>query len=166
MTKIILIAAKAANGIIGCEGDLPWKGQYKKDLLHFRKVTKGHPIIMGRKTWDSLPKKPLPYRTNIVLSRTSKFTNSHTVFFVDSLEKAIEKASSYSDEIFIIGGAKVYEEALPLATHMWLTDIYEEYKGDVYFPEFNTEDWVSLEDLNFEGFTISFYQKLSASASK
>ena len=130
--EVIIIAALAKNRVIGNGLQLPWR--LPKDMKFFAETTKGHTVIMGSKTWDSIPDKykPLPDRKNIVISRTSFFINGAQVF--NDLEKAIESSTG---KIFICGGGEIYKLALPLATKLILTEIDAEVDGDIFFPEFN-----------------------------
>lgn len=143
MEKII-IAAVSENGVIGKDGDIPW--HYPEDLKHFRKKTTGHSVIMGRKTYFSLPEdyRPLPDRKNIVLSR-SKPELPEKVELAESLEDALEKAEEHSEKAFIIGGANVYEQALEEADRMILTEIHEKYDGDTFFPDWNKDNWEEVK---------------------
>ena len=146
--KISLIAAFAEERVIGKDGKIPWT--LKEDLKHFRNKTEGFSVVMGRKTYESIG-VPLPNRLNIVMTRNPKKLEG--VKEVTNKEKALEIASSYSNEVFIIGGEKIYEEFLPLATKMYLTKIYIKTKGDAFFPKWNVNDWEELsrqdkEDLN------------------
>jgi dihydrofolate reductase len=132
---ISLIAALASNGVIGRENKMPW--HLPEDLKRFKALTTGHPIIMGRKTFESLG-KPLPGRTNIVVSRASKGPG-----FVPSLEAAFEAALAApgSDEIFVIGGAQIYEAALPRADRLYLTLLDDVVDGDAFFPSWDAREW-------------------------
>jgi dihydrofolate reductase len=150
MEKII-IAAVAENGVIGKDGDLPW--HYPEDMKHFRELTTGNPVVMGRKTFESLPEdyRPLPDRKNIVLTRSGVDEDVHEA---SSLEEAWEIASEDSDRVFIAGGASVYESTLEEADRMELTRIHEEYDGDTCLPEFDGSEWEEVarddhEDLSF-----------------
>jgi dihydrofolate reductase len=110
-------------------------------MKHFKAVTMGRPCIMGRKTWDSLPKKPLPGRTNIVLTRDTGL-RTEGAMLVSSLEEAIESAEGESpDEIAIIGGADIYRAALPRARRIHLTEVHGEFEGDVHMPPFDPHEW-------------------------
>jgi dihydrofolate reductase len=138
--KISLIAAVAQNGVIGNHNELPW--HLPDDFAFFKRKTSHHPIIMGRKSLESLG-KPLPNRTNIVITRNPDFTASG-VTVVHTLEDALEeaqKAERTTDEIFIIGGAEIYKMALPAANTLHLTEIHETYEGDAYFPIFDKSEW-------------------------
>ena len=160
---ISLIVALDKNRLIGKNGQLPW--HLPEDLKQFKARTWGHPIIMGRKTWDSLPKKPLPGRLNVVVSTT--ITNaqvfdmeeaSQLVFFKPDLKSAIALATMYcpnNDEIFIIGGGKLYETALNnnLVDKMYVTEVHGSYEGDTYFPLIPIEFGTPVEKVG-DGFTL------------
>lgn len=133
--SVLIIAAVAKNGVIGNNGAVPW---YNKEDMHiFKCLTLNHSIIMGRNTWNSLPEKhrPLLNRENIVV--TSK--PIHGVLCAQSLAQALELARS--KEAYIIGGARLYAEALPLADRMYISHMHNEYTGDVLFPPVNYENW-------------------------
>jgi len=146
MSEIIIIAAVSKNGVIGKDGNIPWK--IKEDFQHFKKLTLGYPVIMGRKTWDSLPKKPLKDRLNIVLTRQEDFKPEGAVV-KKSLEEAVDYCQNYG-KIFIAGGQSAYEKALPIADRLELTKIQRDYEGDSYFPIVNWEDWVLEKEENME----------------
>lgn len=142
--RISLIAALSENRVIGINNDLPW--HIPGDLKRFKDLTTGHPIIMGRKTFESLG-RVLPNRTNIVITRDvakfneeAKRTGLVPEEVVTSLDEAIEKAKESfggSDEIFIIGGGQIFEQALPQADRLYLTIIHKTVLGDAYFPEYD-----------------------------
>lgn len=142
MTRVSLIAAVAADGVMGYQGDLPWP-PIKEDFAWFKQHTKGKPIIMGRKTWDSLkePFKPLPGRRNIVISRSVSHIDGAEVFA--SITDAI--ASCPEPEVMVIGGAEIYAQAMPLAHRMYLTFINADYVGDTFFPAWNPDNWQTTE---------------------
>lgn len=147
MEKVV-IAAVSENGVIGKNGDIPW--YFPEDLKHFKEKTLGHPVVMGRKTYESLPEdyKPLPDRTNIVLTRSEPELDE-SVETANSLEEAWKKArSTGKDKLFIAGGSKVYEQTLDDADKIVLTRIHDHYEGDSFFPEFDREDYelVSEDD--------------------
>lgn len=137
MSRIALVAAKAANGVIGDRGRIPWR--IPEDMRRFRQFTLGKPCIMGRKTWDSLPKKPLPGRLNIVVTRDQGFTAEGTVV-AHSFEEAIRHAG-LADEIAVIGGEQIYRAALPGADILYLTEVLADIVGDAYFPPINPAEW-------------------------
>lgn len=145
--KISLIAAVAENGVIGRNNDMPW--HLPDDFAFFKRKTNHHPIIMGRKSLEALG-KPLPNRTNIVITRNPDF-NAQGVTVVHTLDEALTQAKAVNQEdhltkeIFVIGGAEIYTMALPIATTLYLTEIHRTYEGDTYFPTFNKAEWQETE---------------------
>lgn len=136
---VVLVVARAANGVIGRDGRIPWR--IPEDLRRFRRLTIGKPCIMGRKTWQSLPKKPLPDRLNIVLTRDPLFA-APGAFVAHSLDAAAARARSESaDEIAVIGGARLYGETLPFADAIYLTEVHADFEGDAVFPQIVPEEW-------------------------
>lgn len=140
---ISLIAAVAQNRAIGKDKQLLW--HLPEDLRHFRKITHGKTVIMGRKTWESLPDafRPLPGRHNIVVSRNPAYSATGATL-VRSLEEARRKAGDDDDEVFVIGGAELYQQAIRIAQYLYLTEIAENFEGDAFFPEVLPQDWVEL----------------------
>ncbi|MDR3299565.1 MAG: dihydrofolate reductase [Candidatus Accumulibacter sp.] len=134
-----LIAAVARNRVIGQNNRLLWR--LPGDLRHFRETTRDSPVIMGRRTWESLPEKfrPLPGRLNVVVSRNPGYAVPG-VLLVGSLADAIEKSGN-GDETFVIGGAELYRQALPLAGRLYLTEIAADFAGDARFPEIPSSAW-------------------------
>ncbi len=160
MTRIHMIFARAANGVIGKDGVMPW--HLPEDLAHFKQLTHGHPVIMGRKTWDSLPPRfrPLPGRTNIVITRQPDW-RADGAQTADSLPDALAQCAS-SAEVWIIGGAQIYAQAEPLATRIEVTDIAQNFEGDAYAPVLGSqwqpsapEDHVSSTGLKFSFMTYN-----------
>ena len=136
---IAVIVAVAANGVIGRDGGLPWR--IAEDMKWFRSRTEGRPLVMGRKTWESFPKRPLPGRTNIVVTRQAGYRAEGGVV-TGTLEAALEIAcGEASAEIMIIGGAELYRLALPLVDRIYLTSVHEDVVGDTYFPEIDLTQW-------------------------
>jgi dihydrofolate reductase len=136
---ISLILARADNGVIGSKGGLPWR--LPDDLRRFKSLTMGKPCIMGRKTWESLPKKPLPGRTNIVVTRDRAFAAEGAVA-VHSFEEALARAEDENaTEIMVIGGAEIFALAMPRADRIHLTEIHATPEGDVRFPAFAPQQW-------------------------
>ena len=133
----------SSNRVIGRSGTLPW--HLPADLRFFKQTTMGHPVIMGRRTYDSVG-RPLPGRTNIVISRDPALQRDG-VSVVGSLAEALQKAED-TDEVFVVGGAEIYRQALPLATRIYLTLIHVELEGDTFFPELDETKWklVSRDD--------------------
>jgi dihydrofolate reductase len=140
---IALVVARARNGVIGREGGLPWR--LKSDLALFKATTLGKPIIMGRRTWDSLPRKPLPGRMNLVLSRDGSFEPTGALVcasFDEALEIAREQAREDGvDEVCVIGGTALFALALPKARRLYLTEVDAEPEGDAVFPAFDEGRW-------------------------
>ncbi|MFN4360731.1 MAG: dihydrofolate reductase [Hylemonella sp.] len=132
--KLHLIFARAANGAIGKNGTMPW--HLPEDLAHFKRTTMGAPVIMGRKTWESLPPRfrPLPGRTNVVVTRQRDWQAAGT-HVAHSLDEALQLCGEVSDA-WIIGGAEIYAQALPLASTAVVTEIEAEFEGDAFAPQF------------------------------
>jgi dihydrofolate reductase len=137
--RVHLIFARAANGVIGRDNAMPW--HLPEDLAHFKRLTQGHPVIMGRKTWDSLPPRfrPLPGRANIVITRQQDW-NENGALRASSLEISLSFCE-HSPEVWIIGGAQIYAQALPLAQRVEVTEIGQDFEGDAYAPALGNE-WV------------------------
>lgn len=133
---VCIIAAVAANGVIGSGGKLPW--HLSADLRFFREQTMGHPVIMGRRTWEAIG-KPLPGRRNIVVTRNAALRPQGTEV-ADSLATALARCAGES-VVFVIGGGELYRAALPLADRLVLTEIHGKFDGDVRFPEFDRSQW-------------------------
>lgn len=133
-SSISLIVAVTTNDVIGNENRLPWR--LPADLQHFKRMTVGKPIVMGRLTWESLPGL-LPQRKHIVVTRNKSYQADGAVV-VHSLEAALEEAGAV-DEIMIVGGGCLYAEALPLASRIYLTKIHQTFAGDTYFPKLGDE---------------------------
>lgn len=138
--RVSLIAAVARNGVIGRDNRLPWR--LPADLQHFKRLTMGKPVIMGRRTWQSLG-RPLPGRRNIIVTRDPALRAEGGVV-THSLAEAMEAASG-SDEVMIIGGAGLFAEILPRADRLYLTEVQAEVDGDVYFPKFDTAEWAETD---------------------
>jgi dihydrofolate reductase len=135
-TRIYLVAAVAKNGVIGARGRLPW--HLPEDLKHFKKLTLNHPIIMGRRTWESFP-KALPDREHIVISRRPGF-EAPGASVASSLAGAIALCAG-EPVAFVIGGSEIYSAALPLADGLVLTEIHQDYEGDTQFPAWDRKAW-------------------------
>jgi dihydrofolate reductase len=160
--RIYLVAAVARNGVIGANGKLPW--QLPEDLRHFKKLTLGHPVIMGRRTWDSLP-HALPGRENIVVTRSANRDMSGA-----SVAKSVEAAIAMcagEPIAFVIGGAGIFAETLPIADGLVLTEIERDYEGDVVFPDWDRSAWKETQrerHTSAEGVPFSFvlYERLDS----
>lgn len=135
---IALIYARAANGVIGKDGTMPW--HLPEDLAHFKRLTLGCPVIMGRKTWDSLPERfrPLPGRINIVITRQPDW-HQDGVQRASSLREALQLHEHHDGTIWVIGGAQIYAQALPLAQRIEVTEIAQNVDGDAYAPVLGPE---------------------------
>ena len=138
--KISLIVAMSANCVIGQDNKMPW--HLSADLKRFKAITMNAPILMGRKTFESIG-KPLIGRTNMILSHNPNYKPDGCLVF-NSLEPALNAAQNYGEELFVIGGATLYEMALPLANSLYLTDIEAEFEGDTFFPEIDFNDWQEI----------------------
>lgn len=136
MTVISLIAALAENGVIGQNNALPWR--LPEDLKRFRRLTTGHAVIMGRRSYESIG-RPLPDRANIVVTRDSAF-RAPGCTVVRSVEEALEAAAG-DNEVFVIGGGQIYAQALARADRLYLTLVHADIGGDVFFPRFDADDW-------------------------
>ena len=142
---VSIIVAIAQNGTIGDKNALLW--HIKEDMRFFRTTTSGHPVIMGRKTFESLGSKPLPKRTNIVITRAEReFEGALTAH---SLQEAIRMAGD-DEEIFIMGGAQIYREALPVVDRMYITHVERDYEGDTVFPEIDYSKWKLVDVVRYE----------------
>ena len=135
-----LVVAKARNGVIGRDNHLPWR--LPADLAYFKRVTMGHPVIMGRRTWESIG-KPLPGRLNIVVSRNRAYSAVGATV-VGSLDEAWQ-AAGQAQEACVIGGTSLFAEALPQADRIHLTEVEAEVPGDTWFPEFDRSQWTERE---------------------
>ena len=151
---ISLIVAKSKHNVIGDKGRIPW--HIPNDLKRFKELTTGKTVIMGRKTFESLPEeyKPLPNRVNIVLS-TDKTYQTNCCIVTDDLKKALRKAGS-DKEVFIIGGEQVYKEGLRYADKIYVTEVDGEFKGDTYFPILN-KNWKEVKREEKEGYRFIDY---------
>lgn len=153
MVRLALMAARAENNTIGRNNRLPW--YLPNDLKYFKKITFGKPVIMGRKTWESL-KGPLPGRTNIVVTRNPDY-RAEGAKVVHDLDQAMTLAESIGvidgiEEVVIMGGAGLYEEGLKKADRLYLTEVHAEVEGDAFFPEMDMSQWreVGREDFSAE----------------
>jgi len=164
---ISLIAAMSENRVIGRAGRLPW--HISADLKHFQRLTTGHAIVMGRKTFETLD-GPLPNRRNMVLSRRPDYacggvggSASGGVEVFATLEAALAAVEPRGDEVFIVGGGEIYRAALPLADRVYLTIVHAEYEGDTFFPEIPADAFVETERERHEGspaFSFVRYERM------
>jgi dihydrofolate reductase len=157
--EISLIVAMAENRVIGTNGQMPW--HLSADLKKFRTITTGFPIIMGRITHEAIG-KPLPNRTNLVISSNPDYQAAGCLVFND-LDCALAHASQLAEQVFIIGGSTLYEALLPIADTLYLTQIHQDFAGDTWFPAFSRNEWteISREDITNDpsvDFSYSFIQ--------
>lgn len=156
-SRISIIVAHSKNMAIGKANSLLWR--LPDDLKRFKTLTSGHPVIMGRKTWESLPEKfrPLPGRTNIVVTRDASY-RAPGALVASSIEDAISLAGEFegSEEIFVIGGAEVYKAALPLANRLYVTEVDMEVDGDAFFPHYPEFKETSRENGEHDGLKYSY----------
>jgi len=141
--RISMIVAVAENGVIGKDNDLPWR--LSSDLKYFKQVTGGKPVLMGRKTWESLPRRPLPNRPNIVITRDTTY-EADGAHVVASVEDAIAKAGALlstgeGDEAVIMGGAQIYKAGYAFADRLYYTQVHANVEGDTYFDEVDLSEW-------------------------
>jgi len=138
--QFVILAAMATNRTIGLNNALPW--YLPEDLKHFKQLTIGHVVVMGRHTFDSIG-RPLPNRTNVVLSRQHNLSIPG-VFTASSIQEVQERFATEDRPIFIIGGANLYQQTLPLCQRLYLTEIQQDFAGDTFFPEYNHDDWQEI----------------------
>ena len=168
---VALIAAVAENGVIGRDGELPW--YYPEDLRRFKEVTMGHPVVMGRRTYESIVERlgePLPGRTNVVLT-SGELDAPEGVLRADSIREALDLARDASSEddsdrdapgervIYVIGGTSVYEQFLDRADRLVLTEIHDSYEGDAYFPEVDWSAWEERARDDREALSFVTYER-------
>lgn len=173
--RICLVAARGRNNVIGQEGDLPWR--LKEDLAFFKKITTGCPILMGRKTWESLPVRPLKGRDNIVMTRDWTYDAPGARVY-SSFPAAINAARAIAarqgaDKVCVIGGAAIYDLAIPFTDTIYMTEVDAAPAGDVFFPELRPDEWASetLEthsagNGNDHAFSIVRMDRVGTSASR
>ncbi len=137
---VSIIAAVAENGAIGKDNQLLW--HIPEDLKYFKQLTTGHAVIMGRKTFDSIG-KPLPNRQNIVITKHAQLFDNQSIILTSSLQEALQKAQG--DEVFIIGGASIYQAAMPLAQRLYITRVYANFEADTFFPAIGNE-WQIVDE--------------------
>ena len=162
--RVYLLAAVASNGIIGANGTLPWR--LPEDLAHFKRLTMGHAVIMGRRTWESLP-GPLPGRENIVVTRTRGY-EAPGAAVANSLEGALALCAG-EPVVFVIGGSQLFADSLPLASGLVLTEIHRDFEGDTRFPDYDRAHWKESQrerHVTADGMKFDFvrYEPRSASA--
>ncbi|MCQ2326952.1 MAG: dihydrofolate reductase [Bacteroidales bacterium] len=143
MNTFSIIVAVADNNAIGKDGDLLW--HIHDDMVFFRNTTRGHPVIMGRKTWDSLQVRPLPKRKNYVITKNTEFSFQDVEVLHSTQDVA--KIEDTNEEYFIIGGGSIYKEFLPMCSKLYLTKVYSSFpEADTFFPEINMEEWKIISE--------------------
>ena len=152
---VILIAAVAENGVIGADGGIPW--HLPEDFAHFKATTLGHTLLMGRATYESIG-RPLPGRTTIVVTRDPEWS-AEGVFVAHSLEEAL--AMGGDEQVFVAGGASVYEAALAVADVQLISEVDLEPDGDTFYPEVDTSVWTEVSRESREGFAIVRWERLA-----
>jgi dihydrofolate reductase len=140
MSRISFVVAVSRNGVIGRAGGLPW--HVSTDLKRFKAITMGKPLIMGRKTWESLPKKPLPGRPNIVVTRQKNY-RAEGAIVVSDIPSALAAAGQV-EEICVIGGGEIFDMFLPQTDCIYLTEVDLEVEGDTYFPSLDPKQWMEV----------------------
>jgi dihydrofolate reductase len=164
--RISLIAAVAANGVIGRNNKLPW--HLSTDLKRFKSLTMGHHLIMGRKTFDEIGRKPLPGRPNIVISRSAIATGG--IQTATTLDEAFSRVAATEDEVFVIGGGEIFRQVLHRADRMYITQVHAEIEGDTFFPEYDpVNEWRLIDREDFESdakndypFSFLTYERVGA----
>lgn len=164
---IILIAAVADNDVIGKDNGIPW--HIKEDMQHFKQLTRGHPVVMGRKTYDFIPRKfrPLEGRLNMVLSKSGVHYPGENVKVYSSLDFALHQLRRGflvqeeidSSRVYIAGGAQIYQQALPRATRLELTRVHQNTEGDAYFPRVDWNLWKLVEQVERDGYAFATYTR-------
>ena len=149
-TKLSIIVARGSNGVIGVDGQLPWN--LKDDLLHFKETTLNSTVIMGRKTWESLARRPLTQRENIVVSRDWNYnagTRVYSNFNTAVGDAEVEAMRSGKSQVFVAGGAEIYQQAMPKADRMYITEVDVAPPGDAFFPDFDESEWREIDRKEF-----------------
>jgi dihydrofolate reductase len=154
--RVVLVAAVADNGVIGADGAIPWR--IPEDLRHFKAVTRGHPVVMGRRTFESIG-RPLPDRHNIVVTRSTGWS-AEGVTASGSLEAALEVARQDGRDVMVIGGAQVYAEAMALADVQVLTEVHQRPHGDTRYPDFDRSAWVETRRESHEGYDFVWLERV------
>ena len=156
--SITIIAAIGTNNVIGTDNDLPW--HIPEDLKHFKNITTRHTVLMGRKTWESIPQKfrPLPNRKNIIITTQTEYTAPEGVLIYHSLEKAF--ANHKTEQLFVIGGGNIYHETIPYADTLYITKVPQIIDGDTFFPEINLTIWEKTEEKQQGELTFITYKRI------
>ncbi len=153
---LTIIAAISKNNIIGNKGEIPW--DITEDMKHFKDLTLNHPVIMGRKTFESIIKKlgkPLPQRKNIVITNT--LNNFHEIYIAKTIEEALNFTED--EEAYIIGGETIYRLFLPISNRLEITRVHQNYEGDTFFPEVNWNEWNLINETKKTGYSFLSYRR-------
>ena len=153
---VTIVAAVARNGVIGVDGGLPW--HLPDELALFKELTVGHVLVMGRRTYESVG-RPLPGRTTIVVTRQADWSGAEGVLRAPSVDAALERGASLDAEVFVVGGAQVYAEALPRADRLALTYVDAEPEGDTLFPRVDWSQWRETARRDGRGWTRVLYER-------
>lgn len=156
---LAIIVAHDPNLVIGKDGSLPW--HYSEDLKYFKRVTMGHPLLMGRGVFEELNEKPLPGRENIVLSRSRNYEHVPTFASIDEALSYLEQA----DLVFIIGGGEIYRQTMSKADKLFVTEIHDSYEGDTYFPEYRDDissKWKEIKREDHPDLSFVVYERIQS----
>jgi dihydrofolate reductase len=155
--RVVLVAAVADNGVIGRQGDIPWR--IREDMRHFRRVTTGHVVVMGRVTYDSIG-RPLPGRTNIVLTRDPHWA-AEGVTAVGSVDEALAAADAVAGDVMVMGGAQLYHATMRLADAQVLTEVHRRPDGDTFYPAFDRGEWCETRRERHDGYDFVWLERRS-----
>ena len=156
--KMVAIAAMDMNRVIGRDNQIPW--HYPADMKHFIRTTRGHPVVAGRKTYESFKVHPLPGRLNLILTRNPDYTSDEGVIVCQTLDQAVAAArKSNATKLFVLGGAEIYQLALPNTDEMILTFLPIEVEGDAYFPAWNEEEWEVVDEKKDQDLVFITYRR-------
>jgi dihydrofolate reductase len=153
--RVVLVAAVADNGVIGRGGDIPWSNP--EDLRHFRTVTTGNTVVMGRRTFESIG-HPLPFRTNVVVTRRADWSHEG-VYVANGVAEAVDLAQDFEGDVMVIGGGEVYRAALPLADVQILTEIHQSPVGDTFYPEVDRSEWTETRRERRDGYDFVWLER-------
>lgn len=155
--SIILVAAISRNGVIGSDGTLPW--HIPEDVKRFKELTSGHVVLMGRKTWESIPEKfrPLPNRTNLVVTRQANLNVPAGVEVFGSIESAL--AAHADADVYVIGGTEIYRQTMPLANRLEITHVNRDVEGDALFPSIDPMTWKETARIPGDGLSFVSYSR-------
>jgi dihydrofolate reductase len=158
--RVVMVAAVADNGVIGLGGDIPWS--IPEDLKHFRATTRDNTVLMGRSTYESIG-HPLPYRTNVVLTRDTEWS-AEGVFVAHSVEEAIALAQEFAGDVMVIGGGHVYAAAMPLADVQVITEVHVSPDGDTHYPEWDRGEWTETRREPHDGYDFVWWERAGPAA--